>query len=181
MNMKKIYVILSRTGTFPSNLIKLATKAEFTHSSIAITPNRHQLYSFARRRLHNIFIAGFLHEDVDKFVFAKYPNAPCAVYEIKVSDEGYNKITNKLIAFDKKYKKHKYSFVGTLTTQFGIKRNLKYRYTCAQFVASMLCASEEVTLPKHPSLMKPMDFADIPEAKIIYYGQLKNIDFKGKN
>lgn len=179
--MKKVYVILSCTGTGPSNLIKLATKAEFTHSSIAITPNRHNLYSFARRRLHNIFIAGFFHEDVDKFVFAKYPNAPCAVYEIKVSDEGYNKIASKLISFDKKYKKHKYSFIGALTTQFGIKRNLKYRYTCAQFVASMLCASEEITLPKHPSLMKPMDFTYIPEANLIYYGKLKNIDFRSNN
>lgn len=178
--MKKVYVILSCTGSGPSRFIKLATKAEFTHSSIAITPNRHQLYSFARRKLHNIFIAGFLHEDVDKFIFALYPNAPCAVYEINVTNDGYKKIVNALIACDKKYNKYKYSFLGALTSQLGIKRDLKYRYTCSQFVASLLHITGEITLPKHPSLMKPIDFIKIPEAKLIYNGKLKNIDFKSK-
>ena len=175
--MKKVYVVLSRTDTGPSRFIRFATKDDFTHSSIAVIPCRHKRYSFARRKLHNFLVAGFIHEDVDKFVFAMFPEAPCAVYEIKVSDEGYRRIVERLIACNKKYKKYKYSFVGALTTQMGVKRDLKYRYTCAQFVASLLESSGDVTLPKHPSLMKPMDMVNIPEAKPVYFGSLKNIDF----
>ena len=176
--MKKVYVVLSRTGTGPSKFIGLATRAEFTHSSIALVPCRHKLYSYARRRLHNFLVAGFLREDIDKFVFALYPDAPCAVYEIEVSNEGYNKMADIIALFEKKYSKCTYSFTGMLTSQIGIKRNLKYKYTCAQFVATLLEASGDVALPKHPSLMKPMDLANLPEAKLVYSGNIKNIRFK---
>ena len=176
--MKKVYIVLSCTETGPSRLIKFATKAEFTHSSIAMIPCRHKLYSFARRRLHNFLIAGFFHEDVDKFVFARYPNAPCAVYEIEISNAGYKRMAETLDLFEKKYSKCKYSFTGMLTTQMGIKRNLKYKYTCAQFVATLLESSGDVALPKHPSLIKPMDLAKIPEARLVYSGNIKNIRFK---
>ena len=126
-------------------------------------------------------IAGFFHEDVDAFVFAKYPDAPCAVYEISVSDQAYSKMADKIAEFEKRYSKHKYSFSGAVTSQFGIQRNLKYRYTCAQFVASVLQASDEIELPKHPSLMKPMDLTKVSGAKLIYSGALKNISFNLKS
>ncbi len=179
--MKKVYVVLSRTGTGPSRLIRLATKSQFTHSSLALIPCRHSLYSFARRRLHNFLIAGFFHEDVDAFVFAKYPDAPCAVYEITVSDQAYSKMADKIAEFEKRYSKHTYSFTGIVTTQIGIRRELKYKYTCSQFVSSILQASEEIELPKHPSLMKPIDLTKVSGAKLIYSGTIKNISFNLKN
>lgn len=178
--MKKVYVVLSCTGTGPSQLIKMATKAPFTHASIALVPCRHRLYSFARRRMHNIFIAGFFHEDVDKFVFAKFPNAPCAVYEVPVSDEGYKRMQGVIDACNKKYNKYKYSFFGAATTRMGIQKKLKYRYTCSQFVATVLDVSGDVSLPKHPSLMLPSDFAELPSAKLVYTGELQNIHFGKK-
>lgn len=175
--MKKVYVVLSRTGTTPSKFIGLATKSEFTHSSIALLPCRHKLYSFARRRKNNFLVAGFLKEDVDSFVFALYPDAPCAVYEISVSDEGYQKMTDLISLFEAKYSECTYSFSSVFTSQMGIKRKLKYKYTCAQFVATVLESSGDVSLPKHPSLMKPMDLVNISGAKLIYSGKLKEIRF----
>lgn len=176
--MKKVYIILSCTGTVPSQLIQLATNAPFTHASISMLPDRTKLYSYARRRKNNFLVAGYIHEDIDSFVFAKYPFAPCAVYEIEVSDEGYHKMLKKLAFFDERYKKCKYSFVGAVTSQFRIRKHLKYRYTCAQFVASILDSSGEVKLPKHPSLIKPMDLTRIPYSRLIYNGPLKDIHFK---
>ena len=175
--MKKVYVILTRTGTAPAQLVRLATRAEFTHSSIAIMPCRHSLHSFGRRNLNNFLISGYLHEDADKHVYAKYPDSPCAVYEICVSNEGYKRMADELSAFNKRYDKHKYSFIGAVTTQFGIKKKLKYRYTCSQFVATILNASGEIRLPKHPSLIKPMDFASISGSKLVFRGKIKDLSF----
>lgn len=174
---KKVYVILSRSGTYPSRLIKLFTGGEFTHSSIAIAPCKHRLYSFGRKKMNNFFIGGFLREDVDKFLFAKFPDTPCAVYVIALSENGYKLLSSQLKCYKEKCQKYKYNFAGLATTQFGIKRELKYRYTCAQFVASLLEETGEVSLPKHRSLMKPMDFTRIPEARLIYKGKLKDISF----
>ncbi len=179
--MKKVYVILSRTNTQPSKFIKLTTGAEFTHSSIAMTPDKHKLYSFARRKLNNFLVGGFVYEDVDKFIFAKYPYSPCAVYEITVSDAAHIKMSEKLLQFEQKYQKYKYSFAGAAISLFGIRRRLKYKYTCSQFVASLLALSDEVELPKHPSLMKPMDFTKMHNAKLIYSGTINNISFNLQN
>ena len=179
--MKKVYIILSRTDTTPSRFVKLATGSQFTHSSIALVPCKHKLYSFARRRMHNIFVAGFLHEDVDAFVFGKYPESPCAVYELEVSDEAYGKMADMIKCFEKRYSKYKYSFVGAAASQFGIRRKLKYKYTCSQFVAAVLSRAEAISLPKHPSLMKPMDFTKIDGMKLLYSGTIKNISFEAQN
>lgn len=176
--MKKVYVILSRTGTGPSHLIGAVTHAEFTHSSLALLPSKHKLYSFARRRMHNFFVAGFIHEDTETFVFAKYSDAPCAVYALDVSDAGYCHMCETVARFDAQYKRFKYNFIGAATSQLGVRLRLKYRYTCAQFVATVLQSSGDVVLPKDASLMKPMDLIDIPGMRQIYRGPLKDISFE---
>lgn len=175
--MKEVFILLTRTGTYPSLLIKMATRAEFTHASIAMTPCKHSLYSFARKKRHNFFAAGFIYEDVDDFMFAKFPNAPCAVYSIKISDAAHEKMLKRIAQFCCPSNKFKYNFIGLLTSQLGIKKKLKKHYTCSQFVASILDSSGEIDLPKHPSLIKPMDLAKIPNSKLIYSGKLKDISF----
>ena len=79
--------------------------------------------------------------------------------------------------FNNQYDCYKYSFVGAATSFFGIKKRLKYHYTCSQFVATMLYVSDAVELPKHPSLMKPIDFLDIEKLVPVYKGPLSKIDF----
>lgn len=175
--MKKVYIILSKTRTIPARIIGITTRAKYTHSSIALVPSKHELYSFARRRLHNFLASGFLKEDTETFVFAKYPDAPCAVYELEVSDEGYERMRKTVDMFLSDAKHYKYNFTGMVSTMVGKKRNLKKKFTCSQFVSTVLESSGEVKLPKHPSLMRPTDLAMIRGIRPIYLGKLKNICF----
>ena len=46
--MKKIYIILTFTGTALSRIIKMATKVEFAHVSIALDEELNEMYSFGR-------------------------------------------------------------------------------------------------------------------------------------
>lgn len=46
--MKKIYIILTFTGTALSRIIKFATKVEFAHVSIALDEELNEMYSFGR-------------------------------------------------------------------------------------------------------------------------------------
>ena len=78
---------------------------------------------------------------------------------------------------NRQQQRYKYSFVGAFTTFVGIKKRLKYHYTCSQFVASLLYLSDAVELPKHPSLMKPADFLAIPDFEVVYQGELSKISF----
>ena len=176
--MKHIYILLSKTGTLPSRFIHRMTGGAFTHASVALIPEPNKFYSYGRRRMHNIFNAGVINEDLHARVFALYPDAPCALYELEVTDEAYQAMKKKLAYYMKNYKKAKYDFVGTLPLRLGIKtkRRNQFKLVCSQFVALIL-QSGEIKLPKDPYLMLPNDFEGVQGIRKIYDGALKNCKF----
>ena len=44
--MKKLYIILTHTGTILSKIIRYLTKDEFSHVSIALDADLEKMYSF---------------------------------------------------------------------------------------------------------------------------------------
>ena len=175
--MKKLYVLLSKTQTRPSRFIHHFTGGAFTHVSLALTPETDRFYSFARRSLRNPFKAGMIVENTNTMIFALFPDCPCALYEIEVSDEGYAKAEQIVKMRLSNYKKSKYNFFGALLLRWGIRIKRKWKLVCSQFVALILEESGAAILPKDPYLMLPNDFLNIKEMKKIYDGPLKNCNF----
>ena len=172
--MKKIYVLLSRTDTVPARIIRKFAKGEFSHTSVSLYPRTDRFYSYARRHLNNPMFAGFVSENIHTKVFARYPYAHCAVLEITVSDQGYER-AKKLIKYFRHHKKEAtYNFLGAATIKMGLPLKRKYKFTCSQFVAFLLYYTGDVVLPKDPYLMLPNDFLYIDGAKVIYDGKLEN-------
>ena len=60
--MKKIYIMVSYTGTILSNLIRMYTGKEYTHVSISLDIKLHEMYSFGRIHPSNAFVGGFVRE-----------------------------------------------------------------------------------------------------------------------
>ena len=175
--MKKIYILLSRTGTVPSRMIHSLLGGSFTHTSISIHPVTNEFYSFARRTMNNPFNAGFIVEDIHTKVFSKYPDCDCGLFSLDVSDDAYSKLEKILASFVEHSEIYDYNFLGLLPARLGIKTNRKYNFTCSQFVATVIYAANAAELPKHPSLMMPNDFLNIAGLKQIYRGPLKNCNF----
>ena len=88
--MKKIYILLTRSDTWISKLINLATDDTYTHASISFESGLQPLYSFSRECIHLPLPAGLRHEPLDYGFFKKYDTIPCALYELEVSDEVYD-------------------------------------------------------------------------------------------
>ena len=176
-HLKQVYILLSRTQTLPSRLIHGMTGGTFTHTSLALIPQTDSFYSYARRTLHNPFNAGMIAENIHTFVFARYPDCHCALYEIEVSDEGYEKMKRLVEEYLKNYKKAKYNFLGTLPLRLGLRMRRRWKLVCSQFVAIALQESGDVTLPKDPYLMLPNDFPKMKGARKIYEGILKDCNF----
>ncbi len=172
--MKKIYILLSRTNTIPARIIRTFTTGEFSHVSIALSPKPDSFYSYARRRLHNPLIAGFVSEDIHSGVFGQYPDAHCAVYSVEVSDEGYKRAEELISYLKDNSKKATYNFLGTAAMKMGLKVKRKDKYTCSQFCAILLYCTKDVKLPKDPYLMLPNDFLEIDNIELIYDGALEN-------
>ena len=53
--MKKVYIILTYSGTFLSKIIKYYTRDEFSHVSISLDSDLKKMYSFGRLNPYNPF------------------------------------------------------------------------------------------------------------------------------
>ena len=73
--MKKIYIILTHTGTTLSKIIKNYTKDEFSHVSISLDKDLNEMYSFGRLNPYNPFWGGFVHEGINFGTFKRFKNA----------------------------------------------------------------------------------------------------------
>ena len=89
--MKKIYIILTHTGTILSHIIRYWTKDEFSHVSIALDADLEEMYSFGRLNPYNPFIGSFVHEHINKGTFKRFKKTQAEVYSIFVTDEQYDK------------------------------------------------------------------------------------------
>ena len=83
MEERRIYILLTRSGTWFSHLIYFATRDSYTHASIGLDGPSGPFYSFARKYRHFALPAGLVEEQVTAYRFA----VPCCLYEMTVSEE----------------------------------------------------------------------------------------------
>ena len=77
--MKKVYIVLTHTGTTLSKIIKSYTKDEFSHVSISLDEKLNEMYSFGRLHPYNPFWAGFVHEAINKGTFKRFSNTKARI------------------------------------------------------------------------------------------------------
>ena len=59
--MKKIYIILTFTGTILSRIVRIYTRKEYSHVSISLDQDLTKMYSFGRLNAYNPFSGVFVH------------------------------------------------------------------------------------------------------------------------
>ena len=175
--MKKIYILLSSTGTFPARAVRLFTHCKYSHVSIALVPSLGKFYSYARRKIHNPLIGGLVEENTKCGIFGLYPDGKCQLLEMHVDDAVYDEVSKTLNFYLDNYDKCKYNFGAILPMALGIEQKLKFRMTCSQFVAHLLESTKACALPKHASIMRPSDFFKISNIKCVFNGKLKDLSF----
>ncbi len=170
--MKKIYIVLTYTGSMPSKLIKLYTGKRFSHVSISLNKELTEMYSFGRLYPYNPFVAGLVHESVNDGTFKRFKKTDSRIYELTISNHQYRKLKMMIKKMVKERYSYKFNYLGLLgvTVNLRIKRN-NYFY-CAEFVKYLL--EESQIVKELPMLIKPMDFAQIETSSVIYEGLLKN-------
>lgn len=177
--MKKIYILLTYTGTILSRIIKGYTKAEFSHVSISLDKKLTQMYSFGRLNAYNPFIGGFIHEQIDKGTFKRFKNTKSKVYSLEITDEQYDIIRITINAFEASKKEYKFNILGLFAAGFNIRVKRKKSLYCAEFVKHVLeTAKVKVDLPQ---IIKPEHFKNIKGLKLVYNGKLKNYKLEKQN
>lgn len=182
-NAKKIYIVLSYTGTLPGKLIVFRATLKFwnrysgdaySHISLAKDVTLTEMYSFARKTLHNPFNAGFIKESIYEGMFKmNATTSKIAVFEIPVTEEKYNMIWHTV---DKCWEKRdilKFNYLG-LFVQLLLGRGAarKNHYFCSQWVAAVLSACGINFFEKNVIHVRPFDFYDVLKDRLVYEGEV---------
>ncbi len=171
MQTRSVYVVLTRTGTKVARVIRILTRKPYSHASISMDSSLHELFSFCRNNPRFPLPATFNEEYVGQGVFGLYDNIPCEIYEVPMTEAQHREFCKQLLHFQNFRGLYSYSLFGLVSVPLQIKRELRYKFVCSQFVAYMLQESN-VKLNKPASLYSPEDLRHLPTARLIYRGEL---------
>ena len=169
--MKKVYIVLTHTGTVLSKIVRGYTKDEVSHCSISLDKDLTQMYSFGRLHPSNPFFGGFVHEYIDKGTFKRFYKTVAKIYSLEVEDEQFDKIKNIIYDFEKNKTKYKFNIIGLLAIGFNIRIKMKNGFYCAEFVKYVLEQAGIDT--KLPEMVRPENFKDLKNMNKIYEGLLQ--------
>lgn len=168
-----VYIVLTRTGTGVARVIRSLTRKPYSHASIAVDISLQQLFSFCRNNPRFPLPASFNEECIGQGVFGLFSNIPCEIYAIPITEEQYQRLKEQIEHFATYREQYSYSLSGLVSIPLQIKRRLRYKFVCSQFVAYMLQECD-ITLEKPASLYSPEDLRHLPNARLIYRGELNS-------
>ena len=170
--MKEIYLLLTSSNTVVSKCIHAATRSDFTHVSLSLDTKFTCLYSFSRKYKRSPLPAGFVKESVNDGVMGDSNDMDCAVYKLKVSNSSYKRLIRTLDDMEANMDIYRYNVLGLAMCLLRVEKERKNHYFCSQFVSHVLIKSGAVQIEKAPSLVKPMDFLNLPGAEQIFKGSI---------
>ncbi|MEW9050223.1 MAG: hypothetical protein AB2392_03645 [Neobacillus sp.] len=170
--MRKVYVLLTDTGTVLTKIIKLYTKKPHNHASIALDDQLWNVYSFGRKRPSNPFLAGFVRENIRGGIFRK---ADCAIYCCTISEQQYETICQKIREIEANKSDYRYNLLGLFAVMFNREFDRKNAFFCSHFVAALLeeCGVE-INKRKPLSLVTPDDIKKSSSLELVYEGKLSS-------
>ena len=143
-----VYIVLSKTQTLPSQVIKLWTREPYAHT--------------------------FINEDITTGVFGRDVQTTCRIGRLRVTKEQYEKIMEILEQFKSEKAFYRYNYLGILGVMCQRSVERRYNYFCSQFVSYVLRKAGISLIMKKPGLTCPRDFRMCDDLEIIYEGKLRN-------
>ena len=176
--MKKVYIILTYTGTVLSKIIKIYTRNQYSHVSISLDKDLKKMYSFGRLNPYNPIIGGFVHEGIFHGTFNRFKNTEAEIYSLQIEDEQYQIIEETIDKIKKTRKLYKFNLLGLIAVAFHKRISSHKSFYCAEFVKYVLDNAEIGN--NLPEIIKPIDFKELDDLQLEYRGKLRNYS-KEKN
>lgn len=169
--MKKIYFVLTHTGTILSRIIKNYTKDEFSHVSIALDEQLEQMYSFGRVNPYNPIWGGFVHENIHKGTYKRFFKTKTKIISMEIEEEKYINLKNIIMHMESKKYIYRFNIIGLFAAGFQKKIGKENSFYCAEFVKYVLeKANINLNLPE---VVKPEHFKTLPQTEEVYSGLLR--------
>ena len=78
----KVYIVLTKTGTILSKIVRIIKGHKYTHVSISLDKELNEMYSFGRINPYNPFRGNFVHENINWGTFKRFKNTKCVILEM---------------------------------------------------------------------------------------------------
>ena len=118
--MKKIYIVLTYTGTVLAKVVKLYTKKEYSHVSISLDKELNNMYSFGRLNPYNPFWGGFVQESPKYGTFKRFKNTKSKIYSLDIDEEQYEVIKDLINKINTDKKNYKFNVMGLVAVMLNI-------------------------------------------------------------
>lgn len=169
---RQLYIVLSRTGTNLSKVIRFVTKARYNHVSLSIDPELNEMYSFGRRFPRNPLWGGFVQESKNCGFFKRFHETEVKVLAVDIDESTYQDIRSEFNYMrDHKFLYH-YNYLGLVLAAFNIHFKPEYTYYCSEFAKEILVNHNIEGATELKKVPQPIHFADIPNTTEIYTGKL---------
>ena len=166
---RSVYILLTRTSSVLSRLIRALTRAAYTHAALALDEEFEETYSFTRRNPRLIWPAGLARENLWRGLYLTRHDPPCRVYRVRLTEEEYDRIRARVRSMYADRKRYHYNYLGVAANYFGRQYSSPRRYFCSEFVASVV-SMRETGGDLCPACTRPMDLIDLPGAECVYEG-----------
>lgn len=156
-------------------MIKISENIPYAHTSICLSDEFSQFYSFGRKDKYNFLKCGFVIENVEERYLTWYPNSRLRILEVPVTNEQYRKLETLIHYFVSHTDQYKYNLRGVLLLKTGHRRKTEpHNFFCSQFVNYILKEAGIEILQEAPEYTTPKSFylLDYP---IAYEGSIQNL------
>jgi len=172
--VKAIYVILSATPTRTGALLRIFTKDPFNHSSISLTEDLKEMYSFARYKANNMFVGGLVKEFPQRLSLGKERKVSIKVFKIPVSDKQYEDVKSFIITLRDDEERNIYNSLAVIGFPFGWGLDTYKAYTCSDFVMKTLLTGGIVSDSYKDKMITPGQIEHLLEQYLHYSGFLND-------
>ncbi|RKQ28790.1 hypothetical protein [Oceanobacillus halophilus] len=170
--MKKVYILLTDTGTLFTRMIKMYTRKQYNHSSVSFELDFNKVYSFGRKIPHNPFIGGFVKENIRGNLFQ---NARCAIYSCKVTRDQLEIMENYIKGIEEHSHLYKYNLLGLFSFLLNKPIKREKAFFCSQFVGTVLYKGGVADFKKPLELVTPSDLENLENFHLEYEGELAKL------
>lgn len=170
----KVYIMISKTGTWLSRILGFLSGFKYMHSSISFDPTLKEMYSFGRIKPHNPLIGGFVKESLYQGVYTFSSKNECMVYSTTISEEQAELLKGEIERFEMSDQAYHYNFLGLFFIPFRIKVQRKHHYFCSQFITELFIRIAILDQNVKPYRTSPKDLVNLLNLQLEYSGLIKD-------
>lgn len=160
-----IYVAFLVTNTNMGKLIRVFTRNQYSHVTLAFDRELSKMYSFARYHVNSPISGGFVVELPERYL-CNNSDVMVKLCKLPVTKEEYERIRQEITFFHNNRKEMLYNTLNAVLSLLRKRLKMKNTYTCLEFVTHLL---------RFPNICAIRELERRLEGYVVYNGSFRDI------